>query len=78
MWCNLIYKDMSFNACLHLAVFPPLLKPKDMWVEYLDKSVGKMVFMNVFTRERVERIEYYDGEGVKKAKDLHVFQQEVG
>jgi hypothetical protein len=29
---------MSFNACLHLAVFPPLLKPKDMWVEYLDKS----------------------------------------
>ena len=68
--------DMSFNACLHLAIYPPLLKPKDMWIEFIDKFIGKVVWMNIFTRERVAKIEFYDGEGVKKAKDLHVFQPE--
>ena len=46
-------------------------------MEYLDKSIGKTVFMNVFTRERFEKIEFYDGEGVKRARDLHVYQSEV-
>mmetsp|Transcript_11220 Transcript_11220/g.15459 ORF Transcript_11220/g.15459 Transcript_11220/m.15459 type:complete len:1381 (+) Transcript_11220:57-4199(+) len=68
--------NLSFNSCIHLAVMPPLLKPRDMWIDYLDKSIGQMVFMNVFTREKMKKIEFYDGAGVAQARDLHVFQPE--
>jgi hypothetical protein len=41
-----------------------------MWLEVLDQFRGVNVFMNIFTREKVDAIELYDGIGLKKKKDI--------
>lgn len=66
----------SRNSLIHLAVPPALLRPEDMWTKVIDRRTGKTVNMNVLTSERIANIEKYDGSGVRKKRDLHVFQQE--
>lgn len=65
----------SRNSLTHLAIPPALLRPEDMWTKVIDRRTGKTVNMNVLTNERIQNIEKYDGSGVRKMRDLHVFQQ---
>jgi Leucine-rich repeat (LRR) protein len=62
------------NSLIHLAIPPPLLRQEDMWTPVIDRRTGKTVFMNILTNERVSNIEKYDGHGVRKKRDLHIFQ----
>lgn len=73
---NLKKLNLSRNTMLSLAIQPPFLKKEDMWKEVIDKRIGKMVFVNILTKERVRNIELYSGSGMKRAAnaDLHVFQ----
>lgn len=68
-------KQLTFNrnAVSSLAILPPLLQEKDMWMPTIDRRTGKNLWMNILTREKVSHIEHYDGEGLKKKKDLHIF-----
>jgi leucine-rich repeat protein SHOC2 len=69
-------KKLSFvkNSVNNLAILPPQLTEKDLWMPHIDRRTGRNMWMNILTREKVDHIEQYDGEGVKKKKDLHVFQ----
>jgi Leucine-rich repeat (LRR) protein len=71
-------KKLTFvkNSVTSLAILPPLLEEEDMWKETIDRRTGKTVFMNVLTKEKEASIEHYNGEGIKKKKDLHIFQSE--
>ena len=66
--------SFSRNSMIHLAVPPPLLPPEGMWTKVIDRRTGKTVQMNILTGERVSTIEKYDGTGVRRMRDLHVFQ----
>lgn len=71
-------KALKFNrnTLTHLAIPPPLLRQEDMWTKVIDRRTGKTLNMNVLTNERIANIEKYDGAGVRKMRDLHVFQPE--
>jgi leucine-rich repeat protein SHOC2 len=71
-------KNFKFNrnSLTHLAVPPALLQQEDMWTKVIDRRTGKTVNMNILTNERIANIEKYDGSGVRKMRDLHVFQPE--
>jgi leucine-rich repeat protein SHOC2 len=71
-------KKLSFvkNSVNNLAILPPRLTEKDLWMPHIDRRTGRNMWMNILTREKVDHIEQYDGEGVKKKKDLHVFQSD--
>jgi Leucine-rich repeat (LRR) protein len=71
-------KKLSFNrnSVSSLAILPPLLQEKDMWMATIDRRTGKSIWMNILTREKIDHIEQYSGEGIKQKKDLHVFQSQ--
>eukprot|EP01038_Epipyxis_sp_PR26KG_P010659 gene10659-14314_t len=67
--------NFSKNSMTKLAILPPMMKKVDMWMKVIDRRTGKEVYMNILTKERVREIEFYDGSGIKRAFDLHVFQK---
>ena len=67
----------SKNSLTHLAIYPPLLTKEDMWTKIIDRRTGKMINMNILTNEKLFNIEKYDGYGVRKKKNLHIFQNEL-
>lgn len=73
---SLKHLKFSRNSLTHLAIPPALLKQEDMWTKVIDRRTGKTVNMNVLTNERIANIEKYDGAGVRKMRDLHIFQPE--
>lgn len=68
--------NLSKNSLQHLAIMPALLRPEDLWVTTMDRRTGKDLFLNILTKEKVRHIEMYNGAGINRAADLHVFQQE--
>lgn len=71
---NLKIFIISKNSLAHMAVLHPLLKPKDMWTTVIDHRTGKLIFMNLLTKEKVKVIEDYDGKGIERDRFLHEFQ----
>eukprot|EP01033_Poteriospumella_lacustris_P006153 gene6153-4417_t len=67
---------ISRNAISHLAILPPHLKWKDMFVPIIDEVYGRQIFMNILTRERVRHIELFTTKRIDRAADLHTFQRE--
>lgn len=67
--------DLSKNYLQHLAVMPlSLLQPKDLWKRMLSEESGKFVYFHMLTKETVERISSYNGQGIALSDDLHIFQ----
>eukprot|EP00981_Chlorochromonas_danica_P007020 scaffold1524_cov182-Ochromonas_danica.AAC.4 len=65
---------LAHNVITSLAILPPLLKAEDMWMPTIDRRTGQALHMNILTKEKVLHIELYDGKGIQKAADLHVYQ----
>jgi hypothetical protein len=59
-----IYSSPSFIISLYIIV-----------IIIITITIGKNMFANVLTKEKVEFIESYDGKGVEKMKQLHEFQR---
>lgn len=66
--------NIARNTITHMGILPALLKPEDMWITVIDHRTGKNIFQNILTKEKVSNLEDYEGKGIEKAKDLHVFQ----
>ncbi len=66
--------NLSNNTISHLAVLNPLNKPSDLWMRSIDHFTAKTIYINVLTKEKVWHPDEYDGSGIEKASDLHIFQ----
>lgn len=66
--------DLSQNMLTHMGIFDPLLTNKDMWNETIDEQNGRMCFINVLTKEKIQKIELYDGRGIQNDPYLHTYQ----
>ena len=53
-----------------------MIGPEDMWTPVLDRRTGLTLHLNILTFEKVADVLKYDGEGVRKRKELHIFQPE--
>ena len=62
------------NSISTLAVQPIRMTQTDLWHPFIHELTGKNMFCNVLTKEKVEFIEAYSGEGIQKLAPLHVFQ----
>lgn len=49
-----------------------------MWTPVLDRRTGLTLHLNILTFEKVGDILKYNGDGVRKRKELHVFQPQEG
>lgn len=67
--------NLMRNTVPHFSVQTTLLKPDDLWWSFVDDLTADKLFLNVLTKEKVKSIHTYDGKGIQKAKDLHVFQK---
>lgn len=62
---------------MNLSVPPALLTQEDMWTPVLNRRTGEFVQLNILTKEKVDDVLKYDGAGIKKMKELQVFQPET-
>ena len=46
-----------------------------MWHKTQDEISAKIWYVNVLTKERVSNPAVYSGDGITKAKELHVYQR---
>ncbi len=71
---NLRVGIFNRNTISTLAVQPIRMTQRDLWHPFIHELTGKNMFCNVLTKEKVEFVESYSGEGIEKMKALHVFQ----
>jgi hypothetical protein len=67
--------DMSKNVLFHMAIQSPFMKQEDMWYPVVDHKNGRKYYKNVLTKEKVARIDEYDGRGFAREAALNVFQR---
>jgi len=67
--------NMMRNVVPHLAVQTTLHKSEALWWPFTDDLTAEKFFVNVLTKEKVKNPSLYNGKGIERAKDLHVFQR---
>jgi Leucine-rich repeat (LRR) protein len=73
---NLLELNLKANCFSHLAVLPPFLTADAIWHKATDEITGKVVFINVLTKERIRDVGRYKDTGqLARAAELHTFQR---
>lgn len=73
---NLLELNLKANCFSHLAVLPPHMSTDVIWHKATDEITGKIIFINILTKERVRDVaRYVDSGALARTKELHTFQR---